>query len=604
MPRLLILLLLTASLAACGAPVGQAPTTDAIPLPPTATAPAASTSVAASPSAAASPAAPTAARPATATPDPRLPTVPPRITPGPTATPFALEAGWWDGAVCYEVFVRSFYDSDGDGNGDLNGLIQKLDYINDGDPARRGDLGANCIWLMPITSAASYHGYDTIDYYTVEPDYGTNDDFKRLIAEAEQRGIKVIIDLVINHTGAGHPWFQAAMRDPASPYRDWFLWSQIKPAYKGPFNNEVWHKSPVADEYYYGLFWSEMPDLNFRNPAVTAEVQKISRFWVEEMGVAGFRMDAIKHLIEYQGAQENTAETHQWLREYRSFLERELPGTYTIGEIFNADPTVLAPYFPDQLDYYFEFKVAQQIRGAADVGLASQYMQAVQAASSTIPYQRWSPFLTNHDQNRVMSELDNDVSKAKLAALALLTLPGMPFLYYGEELGMLGLKPDEDLRTPMQWTGEVGAGFSSGTPWRKPQPDYPEKHVAAQDADPASLLNAYRELVQLHVRTPALATGEFVPLSADNSSVAAFLRISGDDIALVLINFDKLPAAGVRLDLAQSALPAGSYTLAPLFGAPEGEAAPLVIGPDGTATGYAPLANIPARTGYIFKLTR
>jgi alpha-amylase len=588
MSRLLLLFALAFALAACGGLGAQAPTVtvgqpgDATPPAATALAPAQT-------------AQPTRQIPPTSTPDPRLPTAPPRITPGPTAAPFPLEAGWWDSSVCYEVFVRSFYDSDGDGNGDLQGLIQKLDYINDGDPASRDDLGANCIWLMPVAEAASYHGYDTLDYYTVEQDYGTNEDFKALVREAEARGIKIVIDLVINHTSSQHPWFQEALRDPSSPYRDWYLWSQIKPPYSG------WHRSPVADEYYYGLFWSEMPDLNYRNPAVTAEAQKISRFWVEEMGAAGFRMDAIKHLFEYLGVQENRLETHEWLREYRAFLERELPGTYTIGEIFGGDPSSLAPYFPDQLDYYFEFDVAAATRGAADVGLASLYMQAVQAAYNQLPYQRWAPFLTNHDQNRVMNELDDDPVRAKLAALALLTLPGQPYLYYGEELGMLGVKPDENIRTPMQWTGEPGAGFTSGQPWRDPQPDYETKNVAAQADDPDSLLSAYRELVHLHVNTPSLGEGDFVPLSGDNSSVAAFLRLSGDDRALVVINFDAA-AEGVTLQAAAGALPPGTYTLAPLYGAPEGELGQLTVGPDGAGS-FKPLAQLPAQTGYIFRLT-
>lgn len=528
---------------------------------------------------------------------PGLPTPPPRITPGPTAEPFALQAGWWDSAVCYEVFVRSFYDSDGDGIGDINGLIQKLDYINDGDPASRRDLGATCIWLMPIVEAASYHGYDVVDYYTVEQDYGTNDDFKRLVAEAEARGIKIVLDLVINHTSSQHPWFQEALRDPDSPYRDWYLWSEAQP----PFPN--WHRSPVADEYYYGYFWSEMPDLNFRNPAVTEEVYKISRFWISEMGAAGFRMDAIKHLFEYQAVQEDYIENHVWLRDYRAFLERELPGTYTIGEIFNGNPTNLPPYYPDQLDYYFEFDVAQQTRGAADIGLASQYLRAVQAAYDTLPFQRWSPFLTNHDQVRAMSELDDDLGKAKVAALGLLTLPGMPYIYYGEEIGIVGVKPDENLRTPMQWTREEFGGFTAGVPWRPPQSDYPVKNVAAQEDDPGSLLNTYRDLVHLHVGTPALATGDFTALTANNGSVAVFLRQSGDDRVLVLINFDRAPVEGLTLDLEASGLPAGEYVLAPLYGAPESEPARLSVGSGGAVQGYTPLPVIPAQTGYILRLT-
>jgi alpha-amylase len=322
------------------------------------------------------------------------------------------------------------------------------------------------------------------------------------------------------------------------------------------------------------------------------------------MGVAGFRLDAIKHLVEYQAAQENTPETYQWLREFRAFLERELPGTYTVGEIFNGNPRSLADYYPDQMDFYFEFDVAAAARGAPKIGLATDYMRAVQAAYDALPFQRWAPFLSNHDQIRVMSELGDDPARAKLAALALLTLPGMPYLYYGEEIGMLGVRPpDENVRTPMHWTREEVGGFTAGLPWRMPQPDYPVKNVMAQEADPDSLLSAYRELVHLHVGTPALATGEFVALTADNSSVAAFLRVSGDDVALVLINFDRRPADGVALTLPAGALPAGSYAPTPLFGAPVGEVAPLAVGADG-AQGYVPLADFPAQTGYILRLTR
>ncbi|WP_298402140.1 alpha-amylase family glycosyl hydrolase [uncultured Chloroflexus sp.] len=547
---------------------------------------------------------PTNVRPPTPTRDPRLPTLPPRITPGPTATPFPLQAGWWDGAVCYEVFVRSFYDSDGDGIGDMNGIIAKLDYLNDGDPTTTRDLGVNCIWLMPVAEAASYHGYDTIDYYTVEKDYGTNEDFKRLVAEANKRGIKIIIDLVLNHTSTHHPWFQEALRDPNSPYRDWYLWSAIDPGFRGPFgNNVVWHKSPIRDEYYYGVFWGGMPDLNFRNPAVTAEAYKIARFWVEEMGVAGFRLDAIKHLIEYSTLQEDTDETFAWLREFRRFLDRELPGTFTVGEVYNGNPRTLAPYYPDQLDYYFEFEVAKQIVGAANTGLARLFMQAAQDAYTKLPYQRWAPFLTNHDQNRVMSVLGNDVAKAKLAALALLTMPGLPFIYYGEEIGMLGVKPDERIRTPMQWTKEEFGGFTSGFPWQMPQLDYPSKNVMLQDEDPDSLLNTYRQLIHLHINTPALATGDFIPLQAKGDDIAAYIRRSGDDIVMVIINFDAIPTEPFTLSLSESDLPDGTYQLVSLYGMPPAPPAPLTIS-NGAIVEYQPFTEIPAQTGYILKVER
>jgi alpha-amylase len=206
----------------------------------------------------------------------------------PAAQPTPAPA-WTHGATCYEVFVRSFYDSDGDGTGDLNGLTQKLDYIK--------GLGASCIWLIPIMVSPSYHGYDVVDYYKVEPAYGTNDDFKRVVAAAHARGIAVLIDMVLNHTSSENPWFKAAVADTASPYRAWYRFSD-KDLGSGPWGAPAWHKSPVRYEYYYGVFWSGMPDLNWDNPAVLQEAEKIADFWLRDMGVDGFRLDAVPYLVE------------------------------------------------------------------------------------------------------------------------------------------------------------------------------------------------------------------------------------------------------------------------------------------------------------------
>lgn len=522
----------------------------------------------------------------------------------PTAAPQgALSPGWWDSAVCYEVFVRSFFDSNGDGNGDLNGLTQKLDYINDGNPSTQQDLGANCIWLMPVAESPSYHGYDTVDYYKVEQDYGSNDDFKRLVQEAHKRGIKVLIDLVLNHTSSEHPWFQAALRDQASPYRAYYIWSQKDPGYSGPWGETVWHISPVATEYYYGIFWEGMPDLDYRNPAVTAEARKISSFWRNDMGADGFRLDAIKHVIEDGQVQENTAETHAWLRDYRAFLAQSAPGTFTVGEIFGADPGILAPYYPDQLDTYFTFEIGSQIISAAGSGQAAAFVSAVQSNFAQLPAQRWAPFLTNHDQDRLMSVLGGDQAQARIAATALLTLPGLPFVYYGEELGMTGQKPDERLRTPMQWSAaEHTGGFTTGQPWETMQDDYREVNVAVEDGDPTSLLNLYRQLIHLHTSHSALAQGDFTALKASDGAVAAYLRQSGDETLLVVLNFSPQAVGGATIALEQSALAAGSYTLEPLLGDQPG--APLTVTGGGSITGYAPLATLAPRTGYIFKLSR
>ncbi len=224
----------------------------------------------------------------------------------PSAATQAPAPAWTRGAVCYEVFVRSFYDSDGDGIGDLNGLIQKLDYINDGNPVSRTDLGASCIWLMPIAESPSYHGYDVTDYYRVAHAYGTNADFKRLVAAAHRRGIKVLVDMVLNHSGSGHPYFQAALRDTTSPYRSWYRFSPT-PLGKGPWGADAWHRSPVRDEYYYGVFWSGMPDLNYETPAVREEAKQIATFWLREMGVDGFRLDAVPYPFSASTPRTSTA---------------------------------------------------------------------------------------------------------------------------------------------------------------------------------------------------------------------------------------------------------------------------------------------------------
>jgi glycosidase len=534
---------------------------------------------------------------------PRLPTVPPTITLGPAAEPSPLAAGWWDGAVCYEVFVRSFYDSDGDGIGDLPGLIARLDYINDGDPATQADLGATCVWLMPVAEAFSYHGYDVTDYYAVEQDYGAEADFRRLVDEAHRRGIRVIVDLVLNHTSREHPWFQQALGDPQSQYRDWFIWSETNPGYVGPWGETVWHRSPARDEYYYGIFWDGMPDLNYRNPEVTEEAQRISDFWLNELGVDGFRLDAIKHVVEAGREQENTRETHAWLRAYRASLQRAKPDAFTVGEIFGGRPGVLDPYYPDQLDTYFEFSAGEGIIASANSGNAARYTEAVTAAYTRLPFQRWAPFLTNHDQERVMTMLGGDAGKMRVAATALLTLPGLPFVFYGEEIGMAGAKPDERLRTPMQWRAGPGVGFTAGTPWQAPQGDSAQVNVAAQDADPGSLLNLYRRLIHLHTARPALAHGSFAPLAAEGApAVAAFLRVLGEDAALVVINFGERELADVRLSAVTSDLAPGAYRATDLLGGAGGAA--LSVGAGGAIERYAPLAQLAPRTGYIFALAR
>jgi glycosidase len=500
----------------------------------------------------------------------------------------------------YEVFVRSFHDASGDGIGDLPGLIEKLDYINDGDPRTQRDLGARCIWLMPVAESPSYHGYDATNYYRVEPDYGTNEDFKRLVAEAHRRGIEVLVDMVLNHASSEHPYFLEALRDPASPYRAWFRFSATKPDGKGPWGQEVWHKSPVRDEWYYGVFWSGMPDLNYATPAVRDEAKKVARFWLEEMGADGFRLDAIPYLVEEGNRLAGSPGTHALLSEYAAYVRTVKPDAFTIGEVYDSTGAML-PYYPDQLDAHFAFEVADGIIAAVRTGSASRLLPPVLRLQRELPADRWSPFLRNHDQPRTRTELGGDLARARLASFLMLTMPGVPFVYYGEEIGMIGNKPDERLRTPMQWSRVPGGGFTRGTPWQPFQDDSLMTTVEAQDADPASLLNLHRRLIHLRAEHPALAAGELVPLTASNGAAAAYLRRDGDRAVLVVANLGSSALSRVSLTSAAGALPAANWSARSLLGGPQG--APLRIGADGRLAGYVPIPTLAPLEGYLFDLT-
>ena len=488
---------------------------------------------------------------------------------------------WWRDGVCYEVFVRSFADADGDGIGDLRGLISRLDYINVGKPASTASLGANCIWLMPIDKAASYHGYDVIDYYHVDPHYGSDDDFRNLVEEAHRRGIRVIVDFVPNHTSSENPWFQAALHDPASPYRSWYRWSSMKPVQPSTWGQEVWHKSPVRDEYYYGLFWGGMPDLNYETPAVLEEMQKVAAYWLKNMHADGFRFDAIPYLVEEGNQLAHTRGTHNVLRQFGNAIRSEAPGSFTIGEMSDGSAQILATYYPDQLDAYFAFGVAGATVEAARTGSAGPFNQAVGKANVTFPAGRWSPFLTNHDQARVMTVLGGDIGKARVAASAMLMLPGLPFVYYGEEIGMIGMKPDEQIRTPMQWSSAAGAGFTTGTPWEAPQPDWVSKNVAAQNENPGSLLNHYRRLIHLRNQHRALSDGDLHLAATSNDAVAMIVRQSPEETILSALNFGARSIDSVAVVFASPLR--GTFRLEPLYSDPSSACIVVRIYPDGAA---------------------
>jgi glycosidase len=473
-------------------------------------------------------------------------------------------AEWRRHGVCYEVFVRSFFDSDGDGIGDLPGLTQKLDYINDGNADTRRDLGANCIWLMPVMQSPSYHGYDVTNYYQINRDYGTNDDFKVFVRAAHERGIKVLLDMVVNHSSNYHPFFRSAVHLPNSPYRDWYSWSVSEkrmPGWEAP----TWHRA--GNQYYYGLFWSGMPDLNLANAAVTAELEKVARFWLTEMNVDGFRMDAVGHFFETEdGGWKHAPAVHPWLRDYNAALKRIKPDVFTVGEVWDSMGAVL-PYYPDQLDAYFAFEVADAIFDAVRNGDGTRLINAVERAQREIPDHRWGMFLRNHDQTRTLTELQGDVARNKLAVSLMLTLPGLPFVYYGEEIGMTGSKSsgDERLRTPMHWSETGAAGFTTGQPWEPLAADSFSANVQALEMNPNSLLNLHRQLIHLRTSHPALGAGKFIPLTTLRGTVG-YVRQTPRRSALVLANLTDRPISRPTADSGPAALPAGLYRVSVLAG--------------------------------------
>jgi alpha-amylase len=462
---------------------------------------------------------------------------------------------WARGGVCYEIFVRSFQDSDGDGIGDLDGLIQRLDYLNDGRPGG-DDLGVTCLWLMPIAESPSYHGYDVADYDHVDREYGTDDDFRRLMAEAHRRGIRVIVDLVLNHTSAQHPWFQEALHDTASPYRGWYRFLPAHPGARNPWGGDNWHRSPLRDEYYYGFFWSGMPDLNYQTAAVREEAKRIATRWLLDLGADGFRLDAVSFLVEEgDSAVQHTAGTRAVLRELGAHVRGTSPAAFTIGEVWDSTAT-LGRYYPDQLDAYFAFELADSIIAAVRRGESAGILAAARRLDRELPGQRWGNFLRNHDQVRAMTELGGDLGRSRVAATLLLTLPGVPFLYYGEEIGLPGPKdgqPEADMgvRTPMPWSAAPNAGFTTGTPWHAPRAGWRQTNVAAQTAEAGSLLRHYRRLIELRTTQPALSLGEWIPLEASDAGVIAFLRRHAGRDVLVMVNLTDETLVNVTLHSGQ-----------------------------------------------------
>ncbi|WP_017731722.1 alpha-amylase family glycosyl hydrolase [Nafulsella turpanensis] len=454
------------------------------------------------------------------------------------ATPVAAlteDVSQWPNAVTYEIFVQSFADSNNDGIGDIKGMTGKLDYLE--------DLGVKAIWLMPINPSPSYHKYDVTDYYGIHPDYGSMEDFKEFVDEAHSRGLKVIMDLVVNHTGRDHPWFQSAVKNPDSPYRDYYVWADKDSIADQIAKKEItldsdnitqWHEAPGNSQSYYGFFWGGMPDLNFDNPEVKEEIFKIGRYWLEEVGVDGFRLDAARHIFPDDRPEDN----HAWWQEFRAEMEKVKPDVYLVGEVWDSTEKV-APYLKG-LHALFNFDMSYAITEAVAEGDADSLVVKHKAIRDF--YSRVTDdfidaiFLTNHDQNRIMSALEADPEKAKMAAALLFTLPGSPYIYYGEEIGMLGKKPDEHIREPFLWKPKKEDALRAS--WIEPtySTDTSVQALSVQKNNPESMYNHYKNLIALRNSSPALTFGSLEEAHTKVPELVAFRRMSQGEDLLILHN--------------------------------------------------------------------
>lgn len=424
--------------------------------------------------------------------------------------------------IWYSIFVRSFADGNNDGIGDLKGIVNRLDYLV--------ELGVEGIWLSPIHPAPSYHKYDVVDYYAINPEYGTWDDFTLLIREAHQRKIKVMLDMVFNHCSDQHPWFIQALKGKKNKYRPYFNWMDAKEVKKLNLND--WHvpeKGP-KDESYYGLFWKGMPDWNFDCIAVRQEMINIAQFWIAN-GVDALRLDAAMHIFPTGREKDNIA----WWQELRKELG---PAVFMVGEITQG-PDYIQPYLKKGLNSAFNFDLAEKIIQAVlqekhdCLGLwlaevQNNYSKTDSKASDSI-------FLSNHDQVRVASRWNGNIQKSKLAASILCSLPGEIFIYYGEELGMMGLKPDEFVREVFPWSWEQN---TPNCTWHPPKYNLPLtlRSYEQQKADSQSLFHHYRTLLSLRKNHLALSQGTVENIICNDPSVFIFTRKYKQQQVLVMHN--------------------------------------------------------------------
>ena len=496
---------------------------------------------------------------------------------------------WYKDAIIYQLHVRAFCDSNNDGIGDFNGLLQKLDYLQ--------SLGINALWLMPFfPSPLRDDGYDIADYTSVHKNYGSLDDFKAFLAAAHSRGIRVIIELVLNHTSDQHAWFQEARSSRESPKRDWYVWSDTDDRYREAriifLDTEMsnWAWDPISKSYYWHRFFSHQPDLNYDNPAVFEAVWGVMKFWLD-VGVDGFRLDAVPYLVEREGTNcENLPETHAIIRELRKRLDQEYSDKLLLAEA-NQWPADVSAYFGDGDEFHmaFHFPLMPRIFMAVQLEDRKPILEILEQTPQIPETCQWCIFLRNHDEltlemvtdverdymydtyakdqtmrlnlgirRRLAPMMDNDRRRIQLLNVLLMSMPGTPIVYYGDEIGMgdnIYLGDRNGVRTPMQWNGGWNSGFSGADPERLYSPlisnpvyGYQAINVESETRSPHSLLNWMKRTIEVRKSSRVFSRGSIGFLQPSNHRVLAYVRQFGSEKILVVNNLSST-AQAVELDL-------------------------------------------------------
>ncbi len=421
--------------------------------------------------------------------------------------------------IAYQIFPIAFADEDGNGIGDLNGITAQLDYIKD-------DLNVDVIWLNPIHSSPSYHKYDVTDYYDIDLTFGNLDDYKRLLDEAHKRDIRVLMDFVINHTSSRHPWFLNANSDPESKYRDYYVWNNFK---EDEFlSKNGWYRGASNNEYFFASFWSEMPELNFDNPVVREEIKAIATYWLD-FGVDGFRIDAAKHVFDINEYPKGTVvmqKNYDWFKELNAHIKSVKPDAFLLLETWDSYNSI--DDFLVGADSAFNFDMGESIISAVDgsyrKSAQNKLPKILKAYDKVTTEYVDSVFLANHDQNRVMSQLGGDADKAKLAATIEFTLPGLSWIYYGDEIGMTGVKPDENIREAFKW--EMDPEAYPNSQWRTWNYNKETLSLAEQREDGQSIFNRYKEITTLKDENDVIRLGDYVDYEIGSSfKVYSFFRV-------------------------------------------------------------------------------